>query len=73
MHWRGQDKKTLKRVNQLIKDIDRNGRHGLGKPDPLKHDRQGHWSRRIDDFNRLIHRLENDRIEIAQCRSHYDD
>lgn len=72
LYWQGQDKKTLKRINQLLKDIDRNGHAGLGKPEPLKHDKQGYWSRRIDDFNRLVYRIENGRIEIAQCRSHYD-
>ncbi len=73
LYWQGRDRKTLKRINQLLKDIDRNGHTGLGKPEPLKHDKQGYWSRRIDDFNRLIYRIEGGRIEIVQCRSHYDD
>ena len=73
LYWQGQDRKTLKRINQLLKDIDRNGHTGLGKPEPLKHDQQGYWSRRIDDFNRLVYRIEGGRIEIVQCRSHYDD
>ncbi len=63
----------LKRINQLIKDIDRNGYDGIGKPEPLKHTFQGFWSRRIDDGNPLVYRIENGQIEIAQCGSHYRD
>ena len=72
LYWQQQDKKTLRRINQLLKDIDRNHHNGIGKPEQLKHERQGYWSRRIDDTNRLIYRIVNDRIEIAQCRAHYD-
>ena len=72
LYWQAQDKKTLRRVNQLLLDIDRNGHKGIGKPEPLKHDKQGYWSRRIDDVNRLIYRIMENRIEIAQCRAHYD-
>ena len=54
VYWSAEDKKTLKRINQLLKDIDRNGHKGIGKPEPLKHEFQGFWSRRIDDTNRLI-------------------
>lgn len=72
LYWQTQDKKTLKRINQLLRDIDRNGHVGLGKPEPLKHDKQGYWSRRIDEFNRLVYRIKDERIEIIQCRSHYD-
>ena len=72
LYWQTQDKKTLRRVNQLLLDIDRNGHKGIGKPEPLKHDKQGYWSRRIDDVNRLVYRIVENRIEIAQCRSHYD-
>jgi len=72
LYWQDQDKKTLRRVNQLLHDIDRNGHKGIGKPEPLKHDKQGYWSRRIDDVNRLVYRIAENRIEIAQCRSHYD-
>lgn len=72
LYWQEQDRKTVKRINKLLKDIDRNGHSGLGKPEPLKHEYQGYWSRRIDDVNRLIYRIEGGRIEIAQCRSHYD-
>ena len=73
LYWQEQDRKTLKRINHLLKDIDRNAFAGIGKPEPLKHERQGYWSRRIDDTNRLIYRVINDQIEIAQCRAHYND
>jgi toxin YoeB len=71
LYWQTKDKKTLRRINQLLQDIDRNGNTGIGKPEPLKHNKQGYWSRRIDEMNRLIYRIECGRIEIAQCRSHY--
>ncbi len=73
LYWQNQDKKTLKKINQLIQDIDRNGHAGIGKPEPLRHERQGYWSRRIDDTNRLVYRITDDTIEIVQCRSHYDN
>jgi toxin YoeB len=73
LYWQEQDRKTLKRINKLLKDIDRNGHEGLGKPEPLKHERSGFWSRRIDDVNRLIYTIEDGQIKIAQCRTHYDD
>ncbi len=73
LYWQTQDKKTLKRINQLLQDIDRNGYTGIGKPEPLKGNLQGYWSRRIDQDNRLIYRLYDNRIEILQCRSHYSD
>ncbi|MDR1826923.1 MAG: Txe/YoeB family addiction module toxin [Methylobacteriaceae bacterium] len=68
-----QDKKTLRRVNRLLQDIERNAHRGIGKPEPLKHNMQGYWSRRIDDVNRLVYRIVGNRIEIAQCRTHYDE
>jgi len=73
LYWQSQDKKTLKRINQLLRDIERNGYEGIGKPEPLKHDFSGWWSRRIDAHNRLVYRLQGDTIEIAQCRTHYRD
>ncbi len=73
LYWQTQDRKTLKRINQLIKDIERNRFTGIGKPEPLKYDYQGCWSRRIDEVNRLVYRIEGDRLEILQCRAHYDD
>lgn len=71
LYWQKQDKKTLKRIHQLLQDIDRNQYSGIGKPEPLKGDMQGYWSRRIDDTNRLVYRINQNRIEILQCRSHY--
>ena len=59
LYSQDQDKKTLRRVNQLLLDIDRNGHKGIGKPEPLKHDKQGYWSRRIDDVNRLVSNCRN--------------
>jgi toxin YoeB len=73
LYWQTQDKKTLRRINQLIKDIARNHYEGIGKPEPLKHEFQGWWSRRIDDANRIIYRIHNNYIEIAQCGAHYRD
>jgi len=73
LYWQTQDKKTLRRINQLLKDIDRNGYQGIGKPEPLEGNLQGYWSRRIDDTNRLIYRVGNEKIEIIQCRAHYHD
>ena len=73
LYWQSQDKKTIKRINQLLQDIERNGHEGIGKPEPLKGNHSGWWSRRIDDTNRLIYRINNSQIEIAQCRSHYGE
>lgn len=73
LYWQSQDKKTLKRINLLLKDIDPNGNAGLGKPEALKGDLQGYWSRRIDQKNRLVYRIRDNRIEILQCRTHYGD
>lgn len=71
LYWQVQDRKTLKRINVLLQDIDRNGYTGIDKPEPLKGDLQGYWSRRIDETNRLVYRIVEQRIEILQCRSHY--
>ncbi len=71
LYWQTQDKKTLKRINILIKDIERNYFEGLGKPEALKHDLSGAWSRRIDEQNRLVYRIKDGIIEILQCRTHY--
>ncbi len=74
LYWQSQDKKTLKCINQLIKDIERNGcMDGIGKPEPLSGDLQGEFSRRIDDKNRLVYHMVENRIYIAQCRGHYED
>ena len=71
LYWAAKDRQILKRVNQLVKDIDRNGYDGIGKPEPFKHEYQGFWSRRIDDEHRLIYKIENDSIIIIHCRGHY--
>ncbi len=73
LYWQTQDKKTLKRINQLLQDIERNGNKGKGKPEALSGNLTGYWSRRIDDANRLIYRIRDGQLEIAQCRSHYGD
>lgn len=57
LYWQSQDKKTLLRINLLLQNIDRNGNEGIGKPEPLKDNLQGYWSRRIDSFNRLVYRI----------------
>ena len=72
LDWQMQDKKTLRRINLLIKDAERNPYAGLGKPEPLRGDLSGFWSRRIDDKNRLIYRFSSDFLEIASCKGHYD-
>ena len=71
--WQKQDKRKLKRINDLLKDIDRQPFTGIGKPEPLKGEKQGYWSRRIDEVNRIVYKVENDQIVIAQCCGHYDD
>ena len=73
LYWQTQDRRTLKRVNELIKDIERDPYRGKGKPEPLRHEWQGYWSRRINDKDRIIYRIHNNQLEIAVCRSHYDD
>lgn len=73
LYWQTQGKKTLKRINQLLQDIIRNGYEGIGKPEPLKNEFQGFWSRRIDETNRIIYRIDNGQIIIVQCRTHYSD
>jgi len=74
VYWQTQDRKTLKRINELIKSIERDGvGEGAGKPEQLKHDRSSYWSRRIDEKNRLIYRVdENGCLHIVSCRGHYE-
>ncbi len=72
VEWQSEDKKTLKRINKLIKDIQSTPYSGLGKPEPLKHDLSGYWSRRIDDYNRLVYKVEDNELRIAQCKTHYE-
>ena len=65
------DPKVLKRINQLVRDVQRHGNEGIGKPEPLKHDFAGYWSRRITDEHRLVHKVAGDEVRIAACRYHY--
>lgn len=67
-----QDKRTLKRINMLLKDIERGNFEGIGKPEPLKGDMSGFWSRRIDDMNRLVFRISGNVVEIVSCKGHYE-
>ncbi len=69
--WQAQNRRMLKRNNLLIRDIVRNGNEGIGKPEPLKHDFAGYWSRRIDEAHRLVYKLAGDEVRIAACRYHY--
>ncbi|SDY15456.1 Txe/YoeB family addiction module toxin [Eubacterium barkeri] len=72
--WQNEDKKTLKRINQLIKDIERQGPlTGIGKPERLKGNRHSEYSRRINSFDRLVYEIEEDVIIIKQCKGHYND
>jgi len=73
LYWQAQDKKTLKRVNQLVKDIERNHFEGISKPEALKGNLSGFWSRRIDDGNRLIYRINGEFIDILSCKEHYEN
>ena len=73
IYWQTQDKKTLKRINSLIKDTERNPFEGIGKPEPLKGNLSGFWSRHIDDTNRFVYRINNDKLEILSCRGHYEN
>jgi len=71
LFWQKTDKKKLSRVNDLIKDIQRNKYEGIGKPEPLKHNLSGYWSRRINNEHRIVYKIENDAILFAQLRYHY--
>ncbi|KAB1663237.1 Txe/YoeB family addiction module toxin [Pseudoclavibacter sp. CFCC 13611] len=72
LFWQNEDRRVIKRVNALIKDIQRNGNVGIGKPEALRHGFHGYWSRRITSEHRLVYRLAGDEIRIAQCRFHYE-
>ena len=72
VYWQQIDRKVLKKINELIKDISRSPYDGIGKPEPLKHALSGFWSRRITDEHRLIYRIEGSAILIAQARYHYE-
>ncbi len=70
-YWQQQDKQMLKRINQLIQEIQRELFTGIGKPEPLKHALSGYWSRRINDEHRIVYKVEADHLLIAQLRHHY--
>ena len=70
-YWVEHDRKILRKINELIVEIERGGHAGKGKPEPLKHDLAGYWSRRITDEHRLIYNIDGDNLYIAKCRNHY--
>lgn len=72
LYWQKTDKKKVKRINDLLKEIARTSFQGIGKPEPLKYKYSGFWTRRIDDEHRLIYQVRDDEILIAKCRFHYD-
>jgi toxin YoeB len=71
VYWQGQDRKTLKRINKLVLDAMRSPFEGIGKPEPLKENLSGFWSRRIDDTNRLVYAVDENLITVISCRYHY--
>ena len=71
VYWQTQEKKTLKRINKLISDVKRSPFEGIGKPEPLKENLSGFWSRRIDDTNRLVYAVDDTAITVISCRYHY--
>lgn len=73
LYWQTQDKKTVKRIHMLLKDVERGHFEGIGKPEPLKGELSGFWSRRIDEKNRFVYRITDDVLEILSCRGHYSD
>lgn len=72
-YWQTQDKKTIRRINELIKDITRSSYVGIGKPEQLRGEFSGFWSRRIDDSNRLVYRIKDGVLEVLSCKGHYND
>jgi toxin YoeB len=71
LYWQRTDRKTLKRINDLIREIMRSPFSGMGKPEPLRHALAGYWSRRIDDEHRLVYKVAGDAVVIVQARYHY--
>ncbi len=71
LYWQKTDKSVLKRINILLRDVQRSPFEGIGKPEPLKHHLTGFWSRRIDDQHRLVYAIQKGCILVAQCRYHY--
>ena len=73
LYWQMQDRKTLKRINALLKDMQRSPLEGIGKPEPLRENLSGLWSRRIDEANRIVYYEQEGTIYILSCKGHYDD
>ena len=73
IYWQTQDKKTLRKINALLKEIQRDPFYGEGKQEPLRGGLSGKWSRRINDKDRLVYEIENDTVLVQQCKGHYDD
>ena len=71
LHWQRTDRKMLRRVNELIRDIERNGNDGIGKPEPLRHSLSGYWSRRITSEHRLVYKIQGEDLQLVQMRYHY--
>lgn len=71
LQWQSEDRKILRKINELIKDIDRNGNEGIGKPEALKHELSGYWSRRITNVHRLVYTIDEENIYIVSCKNHY--
>lgn len=72
LYWQSENRAVLRRINKLVADICRNGNAGIGKPEPLKHGLHGYWSRRITAEHRLVYKVVDDEVRIAQCRLHYE-
>ena len=72
LYWQTQDKKNAKRINALLKDVQRTPFEGLGKPEPLKGNLSGLWSRRIDEMHRIIYFVKDDTVHVIACKGHYD-
>jgi len=73
LYWQKTDKRILKKINELLRDVSRDPYQGLGKPEALKHDLAGFWSRRIDQEHRLVYRVAGDEIHVFSCRFHYEE
>ena len=73
IYWQSNDKKALKKINAFIKETSRNPYEGTGHPEPLKGNLSGYYSRQINEKDRLVYRIKNDKIEILSCKGHYDD
>jgi len=71
LYWQNHDKKVRDKINTLIKECERTPFSGLGKPEPLRHNKQGYWSRRITDADRFVYKVANEQLYIASCRTHY--